>query len=146
MEANHPSGCYCEPVSGVVFGRRGRPIGAPNVAGYLTYRMTSKRETHYLHRMMWEAVVGPIPKGLDINHKNGIKSDNRIENLEVVTRSQNISHAYMTGLNRGNRKLTDEKAREVVATSETITGREWSRRLNVSESTISEIRTKKRYG
>lgn len=47
-----------------------------------------------MHRLIYETFVGTIPKGKEINHKNGIKADNRIENLEVVTRSENCAHAY----------------------------------------------------
>mgnify|MGYP002676368142 CR=1 FL=1 len=50
------------------------------------------------HRAMWELFVGAIPEGKDINHKNGNKQDNRLENLEVVSRSQNLKHAVRTGL------------------------------------------------
>ena len=50
------------------------------------------------HRAMWEIFVETIPEGMDINHKNGNKQDNRLENLEVVTRSQNLTHAIKTGL------------------------------------------------
>jgi len=40
-------------------------------------------------------------KKLDINHLNGIKIDNRIYNLQYTTRSQNLKHAWNTGLNKG---------------------------------------------
>ena len=50
------------------------------------------------HRLVWEVLRGPIPRGLQINHKNGIKYDNRPENLEVVTQLENRRHAARTGL------------------------------------------------
>lgn len=50
------------------------------------------------HRAMWELFVDKIPNKMDINHKNGNKQDNRLENLEIVTRSQNLRHAINTGL------------------------------------------------
>lgn len=38
------------------------------------------------HRLIWESAHGPIPAGMIIHHKNGNKLDNRLENLELVTR------------------------------------------------------------
>ena len=46
-----------------------------------------------VHRMVWEAFNGPILGRLEINHKNLDRSDNRLENLELVTHQQNIKHA-----------------------------------------------------
>jgi hypothetical protein len=46
-----------------------------------------------IHRAIWEAFIAPIPQGLEINHKNLDRADNRIENLELVTHQENIIHA-----------------------------------------------------
>jgi len=69
--------------------------------GYLMLRTTTE-ETGSIccmaHRVIYTYFNGPILAGLEINHINGKKDDNRIENLEMVTRSQNIRHAARTGL------------------------------------------------
>jgi hypothetical protein len=54
----------------------------------------------FVHRIVAAAFIGPCPDGLEINHKNGIKLDNRAENLEYTTRSANMKHAYDSGLRR----------------------------------------------
>ena len=69
--------------------------------GYLRVTVQcSDGRTHCIqaHRLVWEWLVGPIPDGLQINHKNLIKKDNRIENLEVVTGVQNRRHAAANGV------------------------------------------------
>jgi hypothetical protein len=40
------------------------------------------------HRHVWEKHNGPIPKGYEIHHKNGIKTDNEIDNLQMLTCSE----------------------------------------------------------
>ena len=69
-------------------------------AGYLQIRNTidGKRIYACAHRLVWQYFFGDIPDGLCMNHKNGIKDDNRPENLEVVTYSENQKHAFRTGL------------------------------------------------
>lgn len=52
----------------------------------------------FVHWVVAEAFLGPRPEGLQINHKNGRKTDNRAVNLEYVTRSENMQHAVRTGL------------------------------------------------
>jgi hypothetical protein len=46
-----------------------------------------------VHRMVWEAFNGPIEGRLEINHKDLNRSNNRLENLEIVTHQQNLQHA-----------------------------------------------------
>lgn len=72
-----------------------------NKKGYLRVRLTAEKGTFtkVVHRLVLEAFVGPQPSPIhETNHKNGIKSDNRIENLEWVTRKENNAHAVRIGL------------------------------------------------
>ena len=52
----------------------------------------------YVHRLIATAFVEGKKDGLEVNHKNAIKSDNSIDNLEWVTRSENVKHAYSKNL------------------------------------------------
>jgi hypothetical protein len=106
----HPLGYKVDPERGLVYGRRWRrPVGRPSGSGYL-FLSCGSRFVASNHRVIWEAVHGEIAQGMEINHKNGIKDDNRIENLELVTKSENMKHAYRIGLidakgdNNGRRK------------------------------------------
>lgn len=52
------------------------------------------RKTHFVHRLVCEAFYGDISDGYSVNHINGIKADNRAENLEIIKHSDNCKHAY----------------------------------------------------
>lgn len=66
-----------------------------HTSGYLQvgYGPKGKRKTWYVHRLVAEAFLGGKHPGKDVNHKNGNKKDNRVENLEWVTRKENMIHA-----------------------------------------------------
>jgi hypothetical protein len=46
-----------------------------------------------VHRALWEAFIGPIEGRLEINHKDLDRTNNKIDNLELLTHQQNIQHA-----------------------------------------------------
>lgn len=67
-----------------------------------------------VHRIIYETFKGPIPESLVIDHLNGNKQDNRIENLEACTCSENVKRAFCKGLmlsefDRSFSKATPEK-------------------------------------
>lgn len=92
--------------------------------GYYSCRVTigsRKDRKHILiHKAVAETFIGPRPSGLEINHKNGIKTDNRASNLEYCTPHENQQHKFDTGLfdvrkisgvNNSAHKLTMEQVR-----------------------------------
>lgn len=55
-------------------------------------------KSFFIHRLVAAAFLGPIPEGLQVNHKDGDKSNNALHNLEYVSAKQNIHHAERMGL------------------------------------------------
>jgi hypothetical protein len=71
-----------------------------NKDGYAEIRLSieGKTKTTFLHIILAKAFIPNPDNKPEINHINGIKTDNRIENLEWVTHSENMIHAYKMGL------------------------------------------------
>ena len=73
-----------------------RPRTHPS--GYLYYGLfvgKGKTKVRYWrrgHRLVAQTFLGPIPKGKEVNHKNLDKHCNSVDNLEYVTRSENLLH------------------------------------------------------
>jgi hypothetical protein len=94
--------------------------------GYADYWLWNRglKNRFKAHTLIYTTFVGPIPDGLCINHKNGVKNDNRVANLEVMTRSENTKHGFRVlgrkapnnpnpGEKNGSAKLTEDQVREI---------------------------------
>jgi len=107
----------------------------------------------YIHRLVAQAFL-PNPEGKpQVNHKNGVKTDNRIENIEWCTNSENRQHAYDVGLQakrpgeiNGNASLSSyqvKRLRLLHECSPRLTLNDLARAFSVDRSTIHLILKRK---
>ncbi len=104
-------------------GKTGRLLNpAKDKMGYLRTVLVSdlgENCTIKVHRIIASTFLPNPDSKATVNHKNGIKTDNRAENLEWATRSENVAHSFKTGLqsNKGVKnpisKLTEEQVIEI---------------------------------
>jgi hypothetical protein len=113
----------------VISERVSRPLKQALVVGYprVSLYVSGEQIQANVHVLVLEAFAGPRPDGMVANHKNCIKTDNRAENLEWVTQSENVLHAYRNGRRiinaahkarcaengRNRRSYTDEQANHI---------------------------------
>ena len=102
-----------------------------NGCGYLivSFSKNNKQTKKYIHRLVAENFLKN--KKQEVNHKNGIKKDNNLKNLEWVTRSENIKHAWKNN-------LFDREKRVAIATKNS---RERSRKVFCKDIKTKDVET-----
>lgn len=94
------------------------PTVGPDGYCRVTFSVQNKAICKTVHSVIAEAFLGPRPDGCEVNHKDGDKKNNKVENLEYVTRSENLLHrSRVLGIGRGESnsqaKITAEVVRQI---------------------------------
>lgn len=122
----------------------------PNYKGYLSLGLSRPGMHRFISvaSLVAEAFIGPRPAGLQINHEDGVKTNNAAANLEWTTPGDNIRHAHRSGLvhhavgeNHGRARLTENAVRAIRASSEGAV--KLALRFGISRRHVWEIRTRR---
>lgn len=138
----------CKYTSGVKRTLQGKMRKVNHASGYPTVSLHSgERRTANVHRIVAEAFI-PNPEGhKQVNHKNGVKSDNRACNLEWCSPSGNAVHAYENGLRTGPKgerngraKLKEDQVRAIrKLLKQGLSYQKIADKYDVSKGTIAHI-------
>jgi hypothetical protein len=121
-------------------------LGSHGYYGVNLYDEQHRKTSFTVHSLVMLTFAGPSG-GLQINHKNFDRTDNRLINLEYVTCSQNIRHAVDAGrvvlpigAERATAKLTDDRIREIrLLLKAGLSSRKIGAQMGVSHTTILSI-------
>ena len=132
----------------------GRMLKPGRVSGYLrvTLRCDGKSKSLFVHRLVAQAFIPNPESKREVNHVNGIKTDNRVENLEWVTPAENSRHAVATGLyiapqgeDHYNAKLTNEQVIYIRENPDGLTRNQLAKKFAIPPQSISRIQLGKTF-
>lgn len=124
-----------------------------NGKGYKTVKLYNESKPLgrlcLVHRLVLSTYMPVDNPNLDVNHKDGIKAHNHLNNLEWVTKSENTRHAHLTGLFNSRNKLTIKQVKEIkelVAEEFRDTYSKIASKYGVKASIINKIALGQLYG
>ena len=89
-----------------------KPQDNGNGYQYVQLKKDAKYKNFYIHRLVAMYFIDEVDGKEYVNHKDGNKKNNRFDNLEWCTESENMKHAYETGLNVPSNINELQKARK----------------------------------
>lgn len=118
---------------------------SPDKDGYQRVDLSkeNRRSTKRVHWIVLTTFVGPCPDGMECRHLNGIRDDNRLENLKWDTHASNIADKAMHGTNQASKKLTEDNVRYIKERLKSPyhgINVELARQFGVTKEAISHIR------
>lgn len=126
---------YRATLCGKILGRKNKVLKPILMkSGYLYFSLSApknKPKKVVIHRFVWEYFFGKIPRHLTVDHKNGIKTDNRLCNLQLLSLKDNIKKAQ--------RALTDVEIRKLKSLVGTMKMKELAVRFSISNNLCSKI-------
>jgi hypothetical protein len=124
------------------------------VTGYkeCALRKDGNKEVIGVHRLVVMHFLPPQPDKPWVNHKDGDKINNRVDNLEWSTPSENNKHAYATGLKislKGvqthSNKLTEEQVIAIRTTLSHLPQKEVAEMFGIHNGTVSRIKSRQKW-
>lgn len=129
-----------------------RPLIAKNGYPTISIKCGAKRRKYLVHRLVAQAFVPGYSPELSVNHINGNKQDNRVENLEWVTLGTNTSLQWRDGLvdlrgeKHPNSKLTNADVRKIrELTASGVSNAAVGRMFNITDGMVCMIKKRRRW-
>ena len=109
--------------------------------GYYQFKVNDKKlikpKNYYIHRFEWECVKGVIPEGFVIDHCDSVKTNNQIDNLQLLTLAENVRKGNSKPILSFNIKNNKQKNYDSIVSA--------SVELDISFTIISNICRKVKY-
>jgi len=135
---------YCASKDGKIWSKRSNKFLSPSFSSiYGIVILSSKGKKNYrkVHRLILETYIGPCPEGMEACHNNGIRSDNRLENLRWDTKSNNQRDSVVHGTNAGLKKKGENHHNSKLTESDIHSIRLiWKYRLNTQKNIAKAFR------
>jgi hypothetical protein len=139
---------YCVSDIGQVRGLKGWILAPETITGGYQRVRLSDGKKHLIHLLVAEVFIGPRPDGHQINHKDGVTSNNAVTNLEYTTPAANVRHSLdvlgrkrARGSRNGASRLNEAQVKEMRAAFAAggITRTALAAKYGVSRSTVGRI-------
>jgi hypothetical protein len=118
----------------------------------MTLNKNGVRRNHTIHKLVYDSFIGIKIKKHQINHIDGNKLNNKINNLEYITASENIKHAFRIGLKKSflgnthaNSKISRDVAIKIKYDHKNLYQWQVAEKYNVSQQLVGLIRSGKRW-